>query len=95
MVTLDRLIPQEHYTVAQISPYFWPNGKMPEREDWKRLAAEGFKNYKLRIGGLVENPVELSLADSRVWAIKRPLQCIIAFRAGAASRNGGVFPCGE
>ena len=66
MVTLDRLIPQEHYTLAQISPHFWPNGKMPEREDWKRLAAEGFKDYKLRIGGLVENPVELSLADLRV-----------------------------
>jgi thiosulfate reductase cytochrome b subunit len=95
MVTLDRLIPQEHYTVARISPYFWPDGKMPEREDWRRLAAEGFKDYKLRVDGLVENPVELSLADSRVWAIKRRLQCIIAFRAGAASRNGVVFPCGE
>jgi hypothetical protein len=29
MVTLDRLIPQEHYTREQISPHFWPNGKMP------------------------------------------------------------------
>ena len=66
MVTLDRLIPQEHYTVARISPYFWPDGKMPEREDWRRLAAEGFKDYKLRVDGLVENPVELSLADLRV-----------------------------
>jgi len=66
MVTLDRLIPRERYTVEQISPYFWANGKIPEREDWKRLAAEGFKDYKLKIGGLVDNPVELSLADLRL-----------------------------
>jgi DMSO/TMAO reductase YedYZ molybdopterin-dependent catalytic subunit len=65
MVTFDRLIPQEHYTREQISPHFWPNGKMPEREDWKRLAADGFKDYKLKIGGLIENPVELSLEDLR------------------------------
>jgi len=66
MVTLDRLIPQERYTVKQISPYFWANGKMPDRQAWRRLAAEGFKDYKLIVGGLVENPVELSLADLRV-----------------------------
>jgi DMSO/TMAO reductase YedYZ molybdopterin-dependent catalytic subunit len=66
MVTLDRFVLQEHYTLAQISPYFWANSKMPEREDWKRLAADGFNDYKLRIAGLVENPVELSLADLRV-----------------------------
>jgi DMSO/TMAO reductase YedYZ molybdopterin-dependent catalytic subunit len=65
MVTFDRLIPQEHYTREQISPHFWPNGKMPEREDWKRLAADGFKDYKLKIGGLIENPVDLSLEDLR------------------------------
>jgi DMSO/TMAO reductase YedYZ molybdopterin-dependent catalytic subunit len=36
---------------------------MPEREDWKRLASDGFQKFKLKVGGLVENPVELSLAD--------------------------------
>src|SRR6185437_14968660 len=51
------------YTANQISPYFWPNGKMPVREDWKRLAEAGFKDFRLKISGLVENPVELSLAD--------------------------------
>ena len=65
LVTLDRLLPSEHYTQEQISPHFWPNGKMPVREDWKQLAAEQFKNYKLRVSGLVENPVELSLDDLR------------------------------
>jgi DMSO/TMAO reductase YedYZ molybdopterin-dependent catalytic subunit len=65
IITLDRLIPQQRYTRDQISPHFWPNGKMPERDDWKRLAADGFKDYKLKIAGLVENPVELSLKELR------------------------------
>ncbi len=65
LVTLDRLTPVPHYTRADLSPHFWPNGKIPEREDWKRLAAEGFKDYRLKIGGLVENPVELSLEQLR------------------------------
>jgi methionine sulfoxide reductase catalytic subunit len=65
LVTLDRLIPREHYTKDQISPHFWPNGKMPERNDWKELAAGNFQDFKLKVSGLVENPVELSIEDLR------------------------------
>src|SRR5579875_3410407 len=63
LLTLNRLTPQQKYTEDKISPYFWPNGKMPVRDDWKRMAANGFKDFRLRVGGLVENPVELSLTD--------------------------------
>jgi sulfoxide reductase catalytic subunit YedY len=65
LLTLDRLHPREHYTTKNISPHFWPNGKMPVREDWKRLMADNFKEYRLKVTGLVENPVELSLDDLR------------------------------
>ena len=61
--TLNRLVPSQHYSERDISPRFWPNGKLPEREDWKQLAKGGFQEFKLQVGGLVENPVELSLAD--------------------------------
>jgi methionine sulfoxide reductase catalytic subunit len=63
LLTLNRLVPRQGYSESQISPYFWPNGKMPIREDWKHLAGNAFQNYRLKVGGLVENPVELSLAD--------------------------------
>jgi len=63
LLTLDRLSHSPRYTKEQISPYFWANGKLPVREDWKQLAANGFKDYRLKIGGQVENPVELSLAE--------------------------------
>jgi len=66
LLTLDKLIPREHYTTKDISPHFWPNGKIPVREDWKQLVAEDFKSYRLKVTGLVENPVELSLDDLRV-----------------------------
>lgn len=65
LLTLDRLTPREHYTAKDISPHFWPNGKIPVREDWKQLAAGNFKNYRLKVTGLVQNPVELSLEDLR------------------------------
>jgi DMSO/TMAO reductase YedYZ molybdopterin-dependent catalytic subunit/thiosulfate reductase cytochrome b subunit len=63
LLTLNRLNPHQHYEEPEISPYLWPNGKMPQRADWKHLAEQGFREYKLKVGGLVENPIELSLAD--------------------------------
>ena len=63
LLTLNRLTPQQKYAEKEISPYFWPNGKMPVRDDWKRLADGGFAGFRLKVGGLVETPVELSLAD--------------------------------
>lgn len=63
LATLNRLVPRNRYTKEQISPYFWSNGKPPDREDWKQLERNGFRDYKLKIGGLVENPVELSMAE--------------------------------
>ena len=63
LLTLNRLAPQQKYVEEEISPYFWPNGKMPIRDDWKRLAEDGFEGFRLKVGGLVERPVELSLAD--------------------------------
>ena len=63
LATLNRLAPSGRYTEKDISPRFWPNGKIPTRDDWTRLARDGFRDYKLKIGGLVDNPVELSLSE--------------------------------
>ncbi len=63
LLTLNRLDPREHYMQRDISPYFWPNGKLPVRDDWKRMVEDDFQGFKLRVGGLVDRPVELSLTD--------------------------------
>jgi sulfoxide reductase catalytic subunit YedY len=53
------------YTEKDISPYLWHNGKYPETQEYKDLESGNFANYKLRINGLVENPVELNLEQLR------------------------------
>ena len=53
------------YTEKDLSPYFWHNGKYPESEQYKKLNSEDFADFTLRVNGLVENPVELSLDQLR------------------------------
>jgi DMSO/TMAO reductase YedYZ molybdopterin-dependent catalytic subunit/thiosulfate reductase cytochrome b subunit len=62
---LDPLKPRAEYTRADISPYFWPNGKIPTSDEWTQLAADGFREYRLLVHGVVEEPAELSLDDLR------------------------------
>src|SRR5262249_13852947 len=54
--------PNRQYTQADISPHFWPNGTMPNSEEYNALARDYFAGYSLRIGGLVAHPRAFSLA---------------------------------
>lgn len=63
LATLNRLSPVHRYTRDQISPRMWPNGMLPVRDDWKRMRDGAFREYRLKISGLVERPLELSLAE--------------------------------
>jgi DMSO/TMAO reductase YedYZ molybdopterin-dependent catalytic subunit/thiosulfate reductase cytochrome b subunit len=62
---LNPLAPRAEYSEDQISPYFWPNGKVPTSPEWLDLVEKNFRDYRLRVYGLVENPVELSLDEIR------------------------------
>lgn len=53
------------YTEKDISPYFWHNGQYPDSDEYQALFDGGFVDYRLHINGLVENPVDLSLAELR------------------------------
>lgn len=49
-----------------ISPWFKPNGSIdPQDPAYVALRQAGFKDWKLEVGGLVERPMKLSLADLR------------------------------
>jgi DMSO/TMAO reductase YedYZ molybdopterin-dependent catalytic subunit len=51
---------------ADISPGFRPNGSVdPDDPDYVKARDEHFVNWKLDVGGLVERPSQLSLADLR------------------------------
>jgi DMSO/TMAO reductase YedYZ molybdopterin-dependent catalytic subunit/thiosulfate reductase cytochrome b subunit len=62
-LAFGRLVPRAEYGPQDVSPFFWPNGKLPAGPAWDAIAADGFAAYRLELTGLVENPVSLSLAD--------------------------------
>ncbi|MEP7325446.1 MAG: molybdopterin-dependent oxidoreductase, partial [Gemmatimonadota bacterium] len=67
---LARPAPVAEFSREDISPFFWVNGRIPTSDAWKTLAAGGFKDYRLKVHGLVENPVALSLDDLRTLGVK-------------------------
>jgi methionine sulfoxide reductase catalytic subunit len=64
----DHYGPRTEYREEDVSPYFWPNGLVPTSETWRHLHEQDFRDYRLRVHGLVENPVDLSLQDLRDMA---------------------------
>jgi DMSO/TMAO reductase YedYZ molybdopterin-dependent catalytic subunit len=62
----DRKALAREFTHADISPDFRANGSTsPEDYDYVALRDGGFADYRLTIDGLVEHPLELSLANLR------------------------------
>ncbi len=87
---LGHRAPVAEFDRKDISPFFWVNGKMPTSDEWKRLADGDFKNYRLKVFGLVENPVELSLDDLRALGQKTQItlhHCIQGW-SGIAAWSG-------
>lgn len=62
---LSGLRSRQDYTKEDISPYFWVNGRPPEEQAWRELVLHHFTDWRLEVNGLVENPLNLSLADLR------------------------------
>jgi DMSO/TMAO reductase YedYZ molybdopterin-dependent catalytic subunit len=48
---------------SQISKSPFANGKAPENEEFRRLQAGGFADWRLKIEGMVARPASLSIAD--------------------------------
>jgi DMSO/TMAO reductase YedYZ molybdopterin-dependent catalytic subunit len=56
----------QEFDEADLSPEFRSNGTAsPEDEHYQRLAADDFRDWKLRVDGLVRVPAELTLAQLR------------------------------
>ncbi|MEP7072376.1 MAG: molybdopterin-binding protein [Verrucomicrobiota bacterium] len=54
------------FPASAISPHFRANGSTdPDKESYRQLVENNFAEYKLEIGGLVERPLQLSLAELR------------------------------
>ena len=64
-ITPRRSMAQE-FSEADLSPYFRSNGTdNPSDAEYQALARDGFVGWRLRVEGLVERPVQLTLAELR------------------------------
>jgi DMSO/TMAO reductase YedYZ molybdopterin-dependent catalytic subunit len=56
----------QEFPATDLSPQFRSNGtSMPGNPTYTALAAKGFADYRLEVGGLVERPMTFSLAEIR------------------------------
>ena len=62
----DRAALAREFSAADISPIFRANGtRMPVGPDYQRLAAGGFADWRLKVDGLVRQPLSLSIDQIR------------------------------
>lgn len=59
----------QHYKESDISPYFWVNGAPPTSEEYRALAQNNFRDWRLEVGGLVKQPLRLSLDDLHAMSV--------------------------
>ena len=92
---LNHSAPQSEFRREDISPFFWVNGQMPTCDEWKALAAGDFKDYRLKVYGQVENPVELSLDDLRALGQKTQITLHHCIQGWSGIAEWGGLPLAE
>jgi len=92
---LNRAAPQAEFQREDISPFLWPNGKLPTSDEWNALAAHDFKDYRLKVSGLVENPVELSLEEIRALGKKTQITLLHCIQGWSGIAAWGGLPMAE
>lgn len=71
-LAFGRMKSRQRYTKKDISKFFRVNGYPPETKEFYDLRDNGFKDWKLKIHGMIEAPQELSLVDLK--AMKKQTQ---------------------
>ena len=74
---LSRNTLAREFTRSQISTRPLANGSLPDGEDFKRLQAGGFADWRLAIDGMVARPAALSLADLRSYPSRSQITQLI------------------
>jgi methionine sulfoxide reductase catalytic subunit len=64
-ILFRKAVSKQQFNRSDVSPFFRVNGYPPETREYKNLLQDNFASWRLKIYGLVEKPMELSLADLR------------------------------
>ena len=89
---LNPLAPRAEYLKSDISPYFWANGKIPTSDEWKNLADDDFRDFRLRVYGLVDNPLELSLHELEKMTKSQQITLHQCIQGWSGIAEWGGFP---
>ena len=84
--------PRSQLTKKDISPYFWPNGTMPNSREFDDLVVENFASYRLRIDGLVEIPREFSLSDLKAMVKQEQITTHFCIQGWSGVAEWGGVP---
>jgi methionine sulfoxide reductase catalytic subunit len=68
---LHHLTSHQEYQEADLTPAHRVNGKPPSDDTYKIMAAHEFADWKLEVGGLVENPMTFTLEDLRTFPTRQ------------------------
>jgi len=86
-----RLAPRKTYKKEDISEFFRVNGYPPETEEFHTLTAGQYKDWRLQVGGLVETPLSLSLAELQAMPKQEQITKHICIQGWSAiGQWGGV-----
>jgi hypothetical protein len=90
---LENTDPRATYPEKAISLFFWPNGTLPTSQEYASLRDHEFRDYTLRVDGLVDKPVTLSYDQLKAMPKQEQITSTTASRAGQASPSGAASRC--
>lgn len=86
-----RLVPRKTYKKKDVSSFFRVNGYPPETEEFYKLRDNGYKDWRLQVGGMVENELSLSMDDLKAMPYQDQITKHICIQGWSAiGQWGGV-----
>jgi DMSO/TMAO reductase YedYZ molybdopterin-dependent catalytic subunit/thiosulfate reductase cytochrome b subunit len=86
---------RQRYPRQAISEYFRVNGYPPPDPAYERAVADGFRNFRLDVGGSVETPVSLTLSELRELGYERQTTEHNCIQGWTAVAEWGGVPFGR
>ncbi len=83
------------YTRDDVSPFFRVNGRPPRGGAYEAMARRGFSAYVLEVGGLVEQPLRLTLEDLRRMPRESQITLHCCIQGWSAIAEWGGVPLGH